>query len=141
MLDKLTGEHYQTTAALQTLGFALVGLDRRSEAREAFAKSLDLAVTSGMTGEGLLTETLAGIAYATEQARFDSAAQLLGVVQRLNDEERRLDPGPRQRELKCFFAQPLIDALGAERYAREHGLGATMSQDEAIELARSLTPP
>jgi len=141
VLDKLTGEHYQTTAALQTLGLALLGLDRRSEAREAFAKSLDLAVTSGMTGEGLLTETLAGIAYATEQARFDSAAQLLGVVQRLNDETRHLDPGPRQRELKCFFAQPLIDALGAERYAREHALGATMSQDEAIELARSLTPP
>src|SRR5260370_22576256 len=100
--------------------------------------ALDLAVRPGRPGEGRLTETLAGIAYATQQARFDSAAQLLGVVQRLNDEIRHLDPGPRQRELKCFFAQPLIDALGAERHAREHALGATMSQDEAIDLARSL---
>jgi hypothetical protein len=44
--------------------------------------------------------------------RADSAAQLLGVVQRLNDEIRRLDPSPRQHELNCFFAQPLIDGAG-----------------------------
>jgi predicted ATPase len=146
VFDKLTGEHYQATAALQTLGLALVGLGRRGEARDAFAKSLDLAVTSGMTGEGLVTETLAGIAYATEQERFDSAAQLLGVAHRFNDETGRLDTGP-QRELKQFFAQPLIDALGAETYASEQARGAKMTLDEAIELAQWLversaaTPP
>jgi len=137
VFDKLTGEHYEATAALQTLGHALVGLGRRGEARDALAKSLDLAVTSGMTGEGLVTDTLAGIAYATEQDGLDSAAQLLGVAHRFNDETGRLERGP-QLELKQFFAQPLIDALGAETYASEHARGATMTLDEAIELAQSL---
>jgi predicted ATPase len=137
VFDKLTGDHYEATAALQTLGHALVGLGRRGEARDALAKSLDLAVTSGMTGEGLVTDTLAGIAYASEQDGLDSAAQLLGVAHRFNDETGRLERGP-QLELKQFFAQPLIDALGAETYASEHARGATMTLDEAIELAQSL---
>jgi len=137
VFDKLTGEQYEATAALQTLGHSLVGLGRRGEARDAFAKSLDLAVTSGMTGEGLVTDTLAGIAYATEPDSLDSAAQLLGVAHRFNDETGRLERGP-QVELKQFFAQPLIDALGAETYASEHARGAKMTLDEAIELAQSL---
>jgi hypothetical protein len=92
---------------------------------------------SGMTGEGHLAETLAGIAYGTEEARFDSAAQLLGAVHRL-DGEAGFDPGPRRRELEQFFAQPLVDALGAEEYASEQAKGATMGLDDAVELARSL---
>ncbi len=137
VLDKVTGDYYRTTRGLNALGLALVGLDRRGEAREAFAQSLDLVVMSGMTGEGHLAETLAGIAYATEKARFDSAAQLLGAVHRL-DGEAGFDPGPRRRELEQFFAQPLVDALGAEEYASEQAKGATMGLDDAVELARSL---
>ena len=137
VLDKVTGDYYRTTRGLNALGLALVGLDRRGEAREAFAQSLDLVVMSGMTGEGHLAETLAGIAYGTEEARFDSAAQLLGAVHRL-DGEAGFDPGPRRRELEQFFAQPLVDALGAEEYASEHAKGATMGLDDAVELARSL---
>jgi tetratricopeptide (TPR) repeat protein len=136
VLDKVTGDYFRTTRGLNALGLALVGLDRRGEAREAVAQSLDLVVTSGMTGE-LLTETLAGIAFATEKARFDSAAQLLGAVHRLND-EAGFDPGSRRRELEHFFAQPLIDALGTEEYASERAKGATMGLDDAVELARSL---
>ena len=90
-----------------------------------------------MTGEGLLTETLAGIAYATEQERLESAAQLLGLAHRFNDETGRLYTGPK-RELEHLFAQPLIDALGAERYASEQERGTKMTLDEAIELAQSL---
>src|SRR3954452_8332714 len=79
-IEKLPGEdYYHTLAAFQTLGFALVGLGRRGEARDAFAKSLDLTLTSGMTGGGLLIETLFGISYAAEQERFGSATQLLGA--------------------------------------------------------------
>jgi predicted ATPase len=134
---KVAGEnYYHTIASLQTLGLALVGLGRRGEARNAFAKSLDLAVRSGMTGAGLLTETLGGIAYATEQERCDCAAQLLGVVHRRNDESGRHDP--RKLELEQFFAQPHIDALGAKKYESEQALGATMTQQQAIELAQSL---
>ena len=138
VLDEVTGDYLRTTRGLNALGLALVGLDRRAEAREAFAQSLDLVVTSGMTGgEGLLTEALAGIASATEKARSDSAAQLLGAVHRLNG-EAGLNPSPRHRELEHFFAQPLIDALGAEKYASEQAKGETMGLDDAVELARSL---
>jgi tetratricopeptide (TPR) repeat protein len=137
VLDKVIGDDYRTTRGLNALGLALVGLDRRGEAREAFAQSLDLVVRSGMTGEGHLAETLAGIAYATEnKARFDSAVQLLGAVHRLDGEAGYT--GPRRRELEQFFAQPLVDALGAEEYASEQAKGATRSLDDAVELARSL---
>jgi predicted ATPase len=137
VLNKLSGDQYRTSRVLNALGFALVGLDRRGEARDVFAKSLDLVATSGMTGEGILSQTLAGTAYATEKASFDLAAQLLGAVHRLND-EAPLDPGARQRELEHFFAQTLRDALGAEKYAGERALGATMTHQQTIELARSL---
>jgi predicted ATPase len=138
VLDEVTGDYLRTTRGLNALGLALVGLDRRREAREAFAQSLDLFVTSALTGgEGLLTEALAGIAYATEKPRLDSAAQLLGALHRLNG-EAGLNPGPRPRELERFFIQPLIDALGAEKYASEQAKGATMGLDDAVELARSL---
>ena len=77
------------------------------------------------------------MARLTEEARFDSAAQLLGAVHRL-DGEAGFDPGPRRRELEQFFAQPLVDALGTEEYASEQAKGATMGLDDAVELARSL---
>jgi hypothetical protein len=138
VLDEVTGDYLRTTRGLNALGLALVGLDRRREAREAFAQSLDLFVTSGLTGgEGPLTEALAGIAYATEKPRLHSAAQLLEAVHRLNG-EAGLNPGPRHRELEQFFTQPLIDALGAEKYASDQAKGATMGLDDAVELARSL---
>ena len=138
-IDRIVGEdYYLTIAAFQVLGFARVGLGRRGEARDAFARSLELVVTSGMMGERLLAMTLVGIASATEQPRFDSAARLLGVVQRMDDEEG-FDPRAEVFEFeRRFFAQPQIDALGAEKYASEQALGATMTQQQAIELAQSL---
>jgi predicted ATPase len=137
VLDKAAGDQYRTIGGLDALGLALVGLGRRGEAREAFAQLLELVLTSGITGEGHLTEALANIALATEKARFVSAAQLLGSVHRLDD-AAGLNRGQGHLELRRLFARPLIDGLGAERYATEEALGATMSQDEAIELARSL---
>jgi predicted ATPase len=77
VLDKVTGDYFRTTRGLNALGLALVGLDRRGEAREAVAQSLDLVVTSGMTGE-LLTETLAGIAFATEKGEVRFSRPALG---------------------------------------------------------------
>jgi hypothetical protein len=50
VLDEVTGDYLRTTRGLNALGLALVGLDRRREAREGFAQSLDLFVTSGLTG-------------------------------------------------------------------------------------------
>jgi hypothetical protein len=41
-------------------------------------------------------------------------------------------------ELDCFFEQPLIAALGEEEYANEQTLGAVMTLEEIVRLARSL---
>jgi tetratricopeptide (TPR) repeat protein len=138
VLDKAAAaDQIRKISGLNTLGFALVGLGRHRDAREAFAQSLELVLTSGLTGEGALQDALAGTAYGTEKARFHAAAQLLGTVHRLTD-EAGLNRGPRQRELDRFFAQPLIDALGEAAYLSEQEQGAAMSLDEAIDLARSL---
>ena len=50
-LDGLPNDHGGAITGYQNLGHALVGLGRLSEAREAFAKALDLIVASGRTGE------------------------------------------------------------------------------------------
>ena len=41
-------------------------------------------------------------------------------------------------ELRRRFEQPLIDALGEDDWAREQAAGATLTLDQAIELARAL---
>ena len=138
-IDKLGGgENSLTIRAFLVLGFALVGLDRRSEARDALAKSLDLTVTSGNTGGRALAMTLVAIAAATEQPRSDSAARLLGAIQRMDDEEGyALRPEALEFERR-YFVQPHIAALGEEKFESELALGATMTQEQAIELAQSL---
>ena len=138
-IDKIVGEDQQNTIpAFLVLGLALVGLGRRDEAREAFAKSLDLAVTSGMTGDRLLAMTLVGIAAAAEQPRLDAAARLLGAVQRLDTEE---GSDPRRHVIEFerrYLVQSHIDRLGAHNFVREQELGATMTRQQAIELAQSV---
>jgi hypothetical protein len=116
------------------LGFAALGLGRRSEAREAFAESLDLLLTSD-TRSDALPETLTGIALAADAADVRLAARLQGAVNKLDEAGTR---SPRFLELKRYLEQPLIDALGADEYANEQALGAGMNTHDAIDLARTL---
>jgi len=131
------GDDYRGIGARNALGFAALGLGRRSEAREAFAESLDLVLAADRTG-GALTETLAGIALATDTADVRSAAQLQGAVNKLDEAIIR---SPRFLQLERYLEQPLIDALGADEYANEQALGAGMDTDDAIDLARTLANP
>ena len=80
------GDLYRTIGAWMVLGFAALGLGRRSEAREALAESLDLIVTSDARSDAL-PETLTGIALAA-----DTAADRLGF---LNDAVPADPPPPR----------------------------------------------
>jgi hypothetical protein len=134
------GDHYRDIGARNALGFAALGLGRRSEARKAFAELLDLGLASGTTGHEVLSEALTGIALAADAQSVRSAARLRGAVERLND-EADFNTSPRWLELGRFLEQPLIDALGAEEYANEQALGAAMDLDDAIVLARSLADP
>jgi predicted ATPase/predicted negative regulator of RcsB-dependent stress response len=131
------GDLYRSIGAHMVLGFAALGLGRRSEAREAFAESLDLIVVAD-TRSDALPETLTGIALAadTEHARW--AARLQGAVDKLDEPSTR---SPRFLELERYLAQPLNDVLGADEYAKEQALGAGMDTDEAIDLARTLVKP
>ena len=128
------GDLYRSIGALMVLGFAALGLGRRSEAREAFAESLDL-VLSADTRSDALPETLTGIALAADTADARSAARLRGAVNKLDEAGTR---SPRFLELERYLEQPLIDALGADEYANEQALGAGMDTDDAIHLARAL---
>ena len=127
------GDLYRSIGAHMVLGFAALGLGRRSEAREAFAESLDLLLTSD-TRSDALPETLTGIALAADTADARLAAQLQGAVNKLDEPNTRT---PRFLELERYLAQPLIDALGADEYANEQALGAGMDRDDAIDLART----
>jgi predicted ATPase len=138
--NRMIGDHYRGIGGLNTLGFAAVGLGRRTDAREAFAESFDLVLAAGMTGHEVLTETLSGIALATEPKAFGLAARLLGAVARL-DEDASFSRSSRQLELQEFLALPLIEALGREMYGEEQRFGGTLMLDETIDLARLLVEP
>ena len=135
--NRSIGDHYRGIGALNALGFANLGLGRHSEARDAFAESLDLVLASGMTGHEVLTETLTGIALAAVPEEFRSAARLRGAVDRL-DSDGGFDSSARWREFYNTFEGPLLEALGDEAYTSERAIGAGMNVDDAIELARSL---
>ena len=47
------GDGYRTIGARGALGFAALGLGRHSEAREAFAESLDLVLSADTAGSEL----------------------------------------------------------------------------------------
>ena len=131
------GDLYRSIGARMVLGFAALGLGRRSEAREAFAESLDLILAAD-TRSDALPETLTGIALAADTADARSAARLQGAVNTLDEPSTR---SPRFLQLERYLAQPLIDALGADEYANEQALGAGMDTDDAIDLARTLANP
>ena len=131
------GDLYRSIGAHMVLGFAALGLGRRSEAREAFVESLDLILAAD-TRSDALPETLAGIALAADTADARSAARLQGAVNTLDESSTR---SPRFLQLERYLAQPLVDALGADEYANEQALGASMDTDEAIDLARTLVNP
>ena len=131
------GDLYRGIGARIVLGFAALGLGRRSEAREAFAESLDLVLAAD-TRSDALPDTLTGIALAADTADARSAARLQGAVNKLDEASTR---SPRFLELERYLEQPLIDALGADEYANEQALGAGMDTDDAIDLARTLANP
>ena len=131
------GGLYVGIAARNALGFAALGLGRTGEARAAFAESLDLVLAADRP-EGALPETLAGIALATDTTDARSAARLQGAVNKLDEPVTR---SPRFLQLERYLGQPIIDALGADEYAKEQALGAGMDTDDAIDLARTLANP
>jgi predicted ATPase len=124
---------------LRWRGFALLGLGRRGEARAAFMSSLEILATDPSPNFEL-TATVEGIALASEPADLGSAARIAGAIAGVRQKSRLTEP-PWELELRLRFEQPLVDALGEDGWAREHRAGATLTLEEAIELARTLAAP
>ena len=119
------------------MGWAALGLGRRSEARGLFLEALERMLNAAMTSHYDFTRALSGIALATELTSARHAARLDGATARLRERsEFRLKAD--DAELERSFEQPFIKTLGAASWAQEKAVGATMTLDEAITLARTL---
>jgi predicted ATPase len=139
-LDRSLGHARWEADTLRGLGLALLGLGQRVEARGSLASALEiLAAEAGPDLE--LTGTLLWVALAAEPADA-RAARLVGAVDVVRL-KARIMTWPGEPELRRRFEQPLIEALGKDEWTRQHTAGATLTLEEAIELARTLaaTPP
>jgi tetratricopeptide (TPR) repeat protein len=128
--------HYTSGVyGLMGLGHALLGLNRHREARIAFAEMLELILAGRRPVILDLTFAASGIALAAERINFTNAARIRGAVEQLR---QGVEFSSEDDDLERLFEQTLADTLGDKAYAREKAIGAAMSLDETIELARSL---
>jgi len=122
------------------LGYAYVGLERRSDARTVFAAWLELAVEASRAAAPDVVVALSGIALAVEPRDFESGARLRGAIAKLRESRG----GLRRRQwrfdedLERRFEQMLMDALGDDEYRRAQDEGRELSFEEALE-PRTLT--
>jgi tetratricopeptide (TPR) repeat protein len=135
------GDKYYEPEALRGLGLASLGLGQRDEARAAFAEMLELALATTRTHSVYVAEALSGIALAADPAAADRAARLRGAVARLNSEagvvmNAYFEAGD---ELERHFEGKLVAVLGEEAWEREKTAGSTMTLEQAIALAQSLS--
>jgi tetratricopeptide (TPR) repeat protein len=128
--------HHQLEIFLRIdAGMALIGLERRAEARAAFAQVLDLAQESDQVSS--IYEILEDIALAADAADFAKAARIIGAVRPLQ-EVGTLTRVARHGEVIRHFEQPLVEALGHETWDLERELGAALTLEETKALAREL---
>ena len=121
---------------LRGLGLALLGLDRPGEARAAFSSLLDLEQRLGPSSVTII-DAIAGIALTTASGSAREGARLRAAATTFRQRTRRdwqLGSDDFERKLEL----PIIEALGAETWAQEQAVGATMTLDQAIGLARTL---
>ena len=120
------------------LGIVLLGLGRRDEARDVFADELARAVSDDLTIDSsmkpFLGRVLSGVALSTHPDAYPEAARIRGAVMKLRQEGGFLH----HEHFLNRLDQPLIDALGPQRWEREQTMGAAMTLEETITLARSL---
>ena len=125
---------------LRGLGYALLGLQRRGDARVTFAGLLDLATQDGTTPAMPLADAVDGIAVAVEPSDAGCAARLRGALVSLR-RTAHLTAEPRADRLARRFEQPLMDALGREAWEEQHTAGTAMTLEETLAYARSLATP
>jgi predicted ATPase/class 3 adenylate cyclase len=127
--------------ATLSLGIALLGLGRHSEARALFGDYLSRAVNDDPTPNSALKPrlglALSGIAATAHRDAYAQAARIRGAVAKLRNDGEFIH-SIHDEQFADRFDQPLIDALGPEAWQREQAAGATLTLEETITLARSL---
>jgi predicted ATPase/class 3 adenylate cyclase len=134
------GRTYMEAEALRDLGYSLLGLGRRDEARAAFLELLDLATQDGLTVGGPLADSLDGIALTADHEDAGRAVCLRAAIEAMR-RAANLANSPMLTDLERDFEQPLVRALGQEQWEDEHAAGVTMTVEETIQLARLLAAP
>jgi len=134
-------DKYSELDALRGLGLASLGLGQRGEARAAFAEMLELALAGTREHSAQIAGALSGTALAADPAAADRAARLRGAVAQLNsDADVVMNAYSRaDDELERHFERQLVLVLGEEAWEREKTAGSTMTLEQAIALARSLS--
>jgi hypothetical protein len=134
-------EKYNELETLRGLGLASLGLGQRGDARAAFAEMLELAVAATREHSAYVAGALSGIALAADPAAADRAARLRGAVAQLNsDADVVMNAYLRAKdELELRFERQLVVVLGEEAWERQRTAGSTMTLEQAIALARSLS--
>jgi tetratricopeptide (TPR) repeat protein len=133
-------KHYEIET-LKGLGLASLGLGQRGEARAAFAEMLELALAATRTHSVYVAGALSGIGLAADPAAADRAARLRGAVAQLNSDAGVVMNAyfEAKDELEDHFERQLVVVLGEEAWEREKTAGSTMTLEQAIALAQSLS--
>ena len=102
---------------------------------------LELALAATRTHSAYVAGALSGIALAADPAAADLAARLRGAVAQLSsDADVVVNAYSRAGdELERHFERELVVVLGEEAWKREKAAGSTMTLEQAIELARSIS--
>jgi len=135
------GDKHYEPETLRGLGLASLGLGQRDEARAAFTEMLELELAATRTHSLFVAEALSGIALAADPAAADRAARLRGAVAQLNSDADIVTNAYSRadEEFERHFERELMVLLGEEAWERERTTGSTMTLEQAIELARSLS--
>jgi predicted ATPase/tetratricopeptide (TPR) repeat protein len=134
-------EKYNELETLRGLGLASLGLGQRGDARAAFAEMLELAVAATREHSAYVAGALSGIALAADPAAADRAVRLRGAVAQLNsDADVVMNAYLRAKdELELHFERRLVVVVGEEAWERQKTAGSTMTLEQAIALAQSLS--
>jgi predicted ATPase/class 3 adenylate cyclase len=136
-LGRLRGRAELTPNYALMMGWTALGVDHRDEARGLFAEAFSRMLAARATSHTEFARALAGIALAADLAAPRQAARLYGAAAGLR-ERSDFDLIADDQELESYFQQPLIQALGQEAWDREQAVGANMTLEDTIELARQL---
>jgi hypothetical protein len=124
-------------AAAHTLGMAAILYRGLREPRIALEKAVAAGVEARRVGSrlGLATADFAAAGALLDLGEFDAAVMLMAHAGTIDTRDWVGRPGEMRAELRAAA----LEALGAERVAELEHSGAQLTDDGALDLARSAT--